>query len=405
MSDEWCVERPGDLVSLDVGTHGDRFIYYLTDHLVRVYPGIGTLEIRGGLGETRVSFRDDRLRSVLRLVPGDNTVAVSVLGTGERDGQVEPWFEAVEWARRNHQKTKEYRWWAVISADAEWQYTSILELAGDARIGDTLLRPTDIYTEAGPIAFVHSRRPEKPVQLIVASGSVRSHEHFPAIEAATARLRVVCGLLALVSGSPWSLRSMPSLVGNNFDPGDIDLRGWGAVRDEAARERDGMSSQHVELPQTMTTADAILRRKPWLSRLVSAYQEALELATRHESFAVIGFVSIVEELGNRRAGRLPRCGECEAIIGSGERFQNSLRRVMATDLADMLGNVAYDLRSRTAHSGRLHGREASFGLFSPSGHMGNSKLAVFPALLHQMHLAAGRLLRLELGLDTGTAAA
>jgi hypothetical protein len=405
MSDEWCVERPGDPVKLDVGTQGDPFIHHLTDYLARAYPGLGALEIRGGRGGTLVSLRDERLRSLLRLVASDNTVAVSVVGTGERVGQVEPWFEAVEWARRNCRRTEEYQWWAVISADAEWHYTPVLELAGEARIGETRLIPTDIYTEAGTSIFVHSRRPEKPVQLIVASGFVRSHNQLSALEAATARLRVVCGLLALVSGSPWTLRSMPSVVGKDFDPGDVDLRGWGLVRDDVAREHDGMASQHVVLPQAMSRAAANMRRMPWLSHLVSAYQEALELAMRHESFAVIGFVSIVEELGNRRAGRLPRCGECAAITGSGDRFKVSLQRVMAPDLADVLGNFAYDLRSRTAHSGRLHGREASFGLFSPSGHLGNSKSAIFPTLLYQMHLAAGQLLRLELGLDTEVAVA
>jgi hypothetical protein len=400
MSDGWRVELPGGPIKLSAEIYGDQFIHYLTQHLVQAYPGIGALEVTAGLGVSLVRFRAGELRSTLHLVPGDGLVAVAVLGAGDQDGQIEPWFAAVKWALKSYKKTGNYRWWAVISAGAEWLYSPILEMAVEARVGEIRLTPTSVYTEAPSVAFVHSRKPEKPVQLIVASGALRSHTVFAAMELATAQLRDVCGLLALVTESPWTLRSMPNIVEEPFKPEDINLQGWGASGPDDIRVRAEMSSQKVEMPLTMAAAAAKIRKNPWLSHLVSAYHEALELCTSHESFAVIGFVSIIEEVGNRHAGTLPRCGECEAIKESGKRFRGSLRRVLPAGRADILGDAAYKFRSKTAHAGRLHGNESSFGLFSPSNLLGTSKTAPFPTLLFQLRLAAGRLLRLELGIDT-----
>ena len=136
-------------------------------------------------------------------------------------------------------------------------------------------------------------------------------------------------------------------------------------------------------------------------QLVTIQTEALseDPLFRHESFAVIGFVSVVEEIGNRSAGKLPKCVKCSAILGSGQRFRQSLERVVPLPLAEVMSKYIYDFRSRTAHSGHLHGSEPTFGLGWSGGFIGNYKRAAFPTLLYQLRLAATRLLRLELGIE------
>ena len=76
--------------------------------------------------------------------------------------------------------------------------------------------------------------------------------------------------------------------------------------------------------------------------------------------ALLGFVAAIEALATPK--RPPRCPECKAIQGSGERFREALATVLAPHEVVLVGKV-YDRRSRTAHDGRLHGSEDVLGMF------------------------------------------
>ncbi|WP_199513909.1 hypothetical protein [Nucisporomicrobium flavum] len=395
---DWSEDIPGSQFRLDIDELGDQFVHAITRYFASSSPNLGGIKIAGGgpVGGTTIRFRGDRLRSSLVVIPEAGRVRGVVLGIGDKSDQVQPWVAAWAWARANYKSTEVFGWWSVISPNAEQEFAPMWKLEDVATIGGVKLVPTATYVNTGAIAFVHNRVAGVPVQLVIASGSVRSYEMRAAVDRASSDLRAVCGLLAVVSETSWTLRSPPAIVPPGFNLDSVDVTGWGVLEDSPEIRETGINAQQLSVPPTADRAYALMQRKPWLAALLSTYQEALELSSRHESFAVIGFVSIVEEIGNRSAGRLPRCDECSAIVESGQRFRKSLERVVPVPLAELMSKYVYDYRSRTAHSGRLHGNETTFGLGSSGGLIGNYKRAAFPTFLYQLRLAATRLLRLEL---------
>jgi hypothetical protein len=90
---------------------------------------------------------------------------------------------------------------------------------------------------------------------------------------------------------------------------------------------------------------------------LAAYRTAWQLRREHPSFGFVALVTAVEALVDERS--LPRCPECNALRGVGAAF----RRVIAdhTGVPEQslkpITNVVYRLRSKTVHTGALHGSE------------------------------------------------
>jgi hypothetical protein len=108
-----------------------------------------------------------------------------------------------------------------------------------------------------------------------------------------------------------------------------------------------------------------------LADALAVYYEALDV-WEHPSLALVCLVATIEGLG-ARIEPLRQCDCCEACtstVGSGKRFRAALRLVLSKREAKPLID-AYQPRSETVHSGRLHGSEATagalnFGLIQPN---------------------------------------
>jgi hypothetical protein len=94
-------------------------------------------------------------------------------------------------------------------------------------------------------------------------------------------------------------------------------------------------------------------RKP--RDFLNAYYEGLLLLDKHPSLALIAFVATIEAIGEKLV-RSERCSSCGTVLRSGDRFRTALRLAVSEPEAKILEKV-YGPRSRTAHSGRLHGSE------------------------------------------------
>jgi hypothetical protein len=155
-------------------------------------------------------------------------------------------------------------------------------------------------------------------------------------------------------------------------------------------------------PEWIASAWRVMARKPWLSRLLIAFQEGLLLVRDHESYAAMAFVAIIEEIGNRSIG-LSRCNGCDncdgcgQVIGSGERFRKSLARVRPISEAEDLASLFYKYRSKTAHHAFLHGHEQYFGAGDSPSIFASDSVRDFSIHLYKLCNAAHKLLLLELG--------
>jgi hypothetical protein len=55
------------------------------------------------------------------------------------------------------------------------------------------------------------------------------------------------------------------------------------------------------------------------------------------------------------------CDKCPVDVGGGKRFRAAAETVLSKREASKLYKMAYDLRSKTAHEGQLHGTESALG--------------------------------------------
>jgi hypothetical protein len=70
---------------------------------------------------------------------------------------------------------------------------------------------------------------------------------------------------------------------------------------------------------------------------------------------------------------------------------------MPANEAEMLGKTFYAYRSKTAHTGALHGWEDSFGISFVGGMLGGNSTEQFKRSVEMLQVAASRLLMVEMG--------
>jgi len=108
-----------------------------------------------------------------------------------------------------------------------------------------------------------------------------------------------------------------------------------------------------------------LRRDGRLLRPVSAYYQGVSLLDDHPSFAIVAFVTAIEEVGTLLIPReTPEvCAACQRpkFNSSRQLFRRALELVRSPERAKELTDNLYGWRSGTAHSGQLFGYEMAFG--------------------------------------------
>jgi hypothetical protein len=105
--------------------------------------------------------------------------------------------------------------------------------------------------------------------------------------------------------------------------------------------------------------DRVVKDPKFASRL-AGFQEGMEAQAEHPSLAAIAFVAVIESIGVMLVPPR-RCTVCGTTIGSGRAFKRALREALPVDEAKLLEAI-YMVRSKTAHEGKLHGSEVSFGM-------------------------------------------
>jgi hypothetical protein len=101
----------------------------------------------------------------------------------------------------------------------------------------------------------------------------------------------------------------------------------------------------------MSGAMQLLAQDPWLGNAVSAFHEGMLLYKDHPSVALLAFVASCEAIGHRLG----------LHAKPGQRVRAALSTVLTEGETAELWE-AYAHRNYTAHEGRLHGDELSFGL-------------------------------------------
>jgi hypothetical protein len=123
-------------------------------------------------------------------------------------------------------------------------------------------------------------------------------------------------------------------------------------------------TRHLDLPTWFESAWQVLDSDTGLDTALNAHYEARQLDGEHPSIAFALYVASIEGFGVRFAADVhcanhPECPHPKPVAA--KRFRKALKTVMTNREVKQLANLAYDLRSSTAHTGSLFSSENVLG--------------------------------------------
>lgn len=227
------------------------------------------------------------------------------------------------------------------------------------------------------------------------SGTTHARDSGEARSAAAYELRLICGLISLISGECWTIRSGPRLCSSDqlpFPETSPDLSRY------EQNSQDYPESTTFALPEWSEHGLTVPHGDQRLADALIALHESMLLAKRHTSMAVVVVVAAIESVGSKyeELKTCDCCKDCEYKVGYSQRFSKTLRRVLREPEARQL-DEAYNIRSRTAHTGGLLRNDQRFGIGSVMAVLDADRDRELSNLIHTLQTACRRLLVLELG--------
>jgi hypothetical protein len=145
-----------------------------------------------------------------------------------------------------------------------------------------------------------------------------------------------------------------------------------------------------EVPGWLGDAWVHMNRRARVKGAVTVYMEGVRTEERHPSLALVAYVAAVEAV-SLMLFHEERCEACPNHINIGEKFHATLKLAVGEEAAEALRPV-YGSRSKTVHTGRLHGYEISPGAFPFSSFLTPSEASFQWQILRGMKTAARKLL-------------
>lgn len=339
------------------------------------------------------------INSYLDIRPsGNGPPHIDVCGYGkERANDVEFWQDLIQEARTRMRFGDPFTWSALIGSDPGRRASEDTKLKSVSTVGDLrLIPPAECLLEAVKHTDSFNSRSQSLSWPIVVEGCSTGRGWARTMSAVREEIYRLCLLLSVGWGGCWRLRNGPL----HLSPGEYVAPSsypWDTGIDrEADLDYDPEPRHLVEAEEWFSGGLERLRSDDKMRRCCEIYHEGLLLQFQHPSLAFIAFVAAVESLGELRYESLPRCEQCGAVTESGKRFRKLLRMVLTRKEADVLWD-AYERRSRTVHSGALHGLEPSFGdLRMDDFHLPGPRSSFSGYYALRLQEAACKLLRLEL---------
>ncbi len=309
------------------------------------------------------------LTSRLGLVYYDKSLFAFILGTEglPAESNTRPWIEALAFAE--HEKSlghPSHAWRAAIGptgrVDRQTPTFRDVRLAlGDLRLDSCNFS----YEERRPLSSLSSWSPYRWVPLVLQGASRGQHWQSAEFDALR-QVHRLCAVLSVETGVHWSLKESPR-------PAE-----WGPLQFSEStplglEKKEFANDNQSPATQASAAIDAARLNRMWQRCIddgavgppIEAYYQAASLRDSHPSFALVGFVAAIEEVGkllvvHPTPDRCPTCGK-EKTSSSAERFRAALRLVLPEDRIKDVSSELYRWRSGTAHAGRTYSWETSFG--------------------------------------------
>jgi hypothetical protein len=342
------------------------------------------------------------LTTKLSLVRLNDGLFVFVSGEADvLEEEITTWAEAIAAAvQKLGQAHPEHEWWAVLGPDPR-THGMMSPFLGAVGLDRLAFRTADFgYRETVPVSVRGLFEIHQWIPLIVEGRSV-GYDWYSASHGAHRDLYTLAALLSLESGEYWTLRERPTPT-HLATP--VLPESSGSLQRLTGEEEAERRTQAAEIDvDRLSYAWQELRREPRLLRPLSSYYQGISLRDDHPSFAVVAFVTAIEEIGALLIpGEPPElCATCgrQKFNASRQLFRKALELIRPVERAKELTDNLYGWRSGTAHSGQLFGYEMAFG--DQPLHMGRLPLTVADTFSSAVRIraqdAAGDLLHLALG--------
>jgi len=315
--------------------------------------------------------------------PSSTELRAEVWGMGPKElSAASHWAEALRQAHERLRHPKLIQWYATVVNHSDESLGDVHQrLRTDSSISNLRLTRSTVRPEYR----LHSRAAEpylyRDTYPLIVEGSSPGTDDLDIRDHAQSTLHSLCVLLSVVWDSCWVPLDLPSAAGPQ-------------EREETAGS--GPASI-VEVEPWFSTAFEALSMQSSLRNAGQMFYEGLLLSDQHASLAVVCFTSTIEALAEmRQKDPLPHCESCNAIRGSTQRFRETVGLVSDDSDADRIVG-AYAKRSRTVHSGHLHGHEIAFN-FKTTFHLADNP-GEFTFLQMALRRACRRLLLLAMAGD------
>ncbi|MDB5779974.1 MAG: hypothetical protein JWP93_2339 [Polaromonas sp.] len=370
-------------LGISPGVEADALIERVFDYLKNSF---GITDHQGGGGTYKNlpvkamivwSVTSDWLTTKLSLVHCNDGVFAFVSGTfaGPDQALLKPWIDALEFALANAGQDPVHTWQAVLGMEYTNGVRDIL-IKPEIQIGGITLRKAEVAFEE-KIPRASSLQAYRLVrwQPVLVAGSNKVHSWNAAQFEAQEQLHLVCAILSLHTNCVWSVREsvLPVTYGTLALPQSTERLKQVPIETLTTSTISVDESKVAQLWEACQSASGS-------AAIARAYYEALRLV-EHPSFALVAFVGVIEEVGSKLFQAPPQenCGSCKRPIGNSAaaRFRKALALVLPADHVKDVSERLYKWRSGTAHAGRTHSTEKSFG----HPQMSESMLAADAAML------------------------
>jgi len=312
------------------------------------------------------SANSEQLTSRFSLVYFENELYGFISGSGGPGDRLKPWLDAVRFAlARQREGYPVHSWAAAIGIRSDTGEIAVLP-GRVLQVGPlTLQRCEFAFQEFLPSATSLQSQTVRYWSPIVVRGESRAHNWQSALSAAHRDIYLLCNVLSVETGAHWTLRDAPrpQKASTKFawPESTALLQRINEGTGPAAPNRNTLVISEERARHIWLRCESDERLKVPLS----AYFEALSLTEHHPSFALVGFVSTIEEVGKLLI-RPEKVGTCEMCKrpksnAAAQRFRQALALVVPAGKVKVVSDRLYKWRSSTAHAGQTFYWEQSFG--------------------------------------------
>ncbi|MBM7088064.1 hypothetical protein JTP67_05755 [Streptomyces sp. S12] len=401
MNYEW--HRPLGKFSVPWQSRGDEWISRLVAHLKEISSISGHGRRAGGeMGpfvEVRVSTEHGEFDTRLLIFPlPEDAIEVWACGNEAVNLKlVDNFREAAEKATAGLEEKDQAHKWSAIIGDSTSMYSEAIprRLSQGFKLPGVELLSAERYfwnVERAPVHTMSSWsfRPTVPITV---RGSSLGYDWGGAQPLAAEQLGKLAAFLSLVWGVLIDVMEPPTPLewGERRLP---DHPPWIRLDPDMKTAPAMDELPAFEVADWLADAWVRLNKRTKLQTAVSMYMEGLRIEGRHPSLALVSYVSTVEAI-SLMLFHEQRCGVCRNHVNIGDKFFETLRLAVGQEGAESLRRV-YGSRSKTVHTGRLHGAEVAPGAFRFSSFVMPPEASFQWQILRGMKTAAQKLLMMAI---------